>query len=132
MKKHSNNEVSIVEALKRMNSTDKTQKLSLRKAAELFKVPKSTLSDRYKKDNLGFHGSGSTTYLSTVTENLLVEMLIVFGDWGYGVTFTDMQSIILNYLRQTNQINLFKNGKPSKGWWYKFLNRHKQLLTLMQ
>ena len=52
MKKHSNNEVSIVEALKRMNSTDKTQKLSLRKAAELFKVPKSTLSDRYKKDNL--------------------------------------------------------------------------------
>ena len=130
MKKHSNNEVSIVEALKRMNSTDKTQKLSLRKAAELFKVPKSTLSDRYKKDNLGFHGSGSTTYLSTVTENLLVEMLIVFGDWGYGVTFTDMQSIILNYLRQTNQINLFKNGKPSKGWWYKFLNRHKQLLTL--
>ena len=57
-------------------------------------------------------------------------MIIVFGKWGHGVTFRDIQIIISNYLSETNQQNLFKNGKPSKGWWYDFLNRHKALISL--
>ena len=39
------NEETILKALERINSNDETQKLSIRKAAALFKIPKSTLSE---------------------------------------------------------------------------------------
>ena len=34
-----------------------------------------------------------------------LEMISVFGEWGYGLTFNDLQFIIMNYLIETNQQN---------------------------
>ena len=45
-------------------------------------------------------------------------MIICFGDWGYGLTFLSIQSIIVEYLSQTGQETLFENGTPGKDWWY--------------
>ena len=123
------NEETILKALERINSNDETQKLSIRKAAALFKIPKSTLSDRQLNGNAGVHGTGKTTALSQFTEQLLVKMISVFGERGYGLTFNDLQSIIMNYLIETNQQNLFKGGKPSKKWWYDFLKRHESEIS---
>ena len=83
-----------------------------------------------KNANLGFHGSGSTTRLSKETEILLVQMIKCFGDWGYGLTFSSIQSIISEYLLQTGQQMLFVNGIPGRDWWYGFLNRWKSDLSL--
>ena len=79
--------------------------------------------------NSGTHGSGHSTALSIVTEKLLVEMMIVFGDWGQGLTFCDVQSILVNYLIETNQQNLFINGKPCRGWWRDFSKRYEKEIS---
>jgi hypothetical protein len=39
-------------------------------------------------------------------------------------------NIVSDYLKQTNQIQLFKNGKPGKDWYYCFLKRWKNDLSL--
>jgi hypothetical protein len=57
-------------------------------------------------------------------------MIMCFGDWGYGLTFSYIQSIIAEYLLQTEQQYSFKNGKPGKDWWYGFKNRWKTQLPL--
>ena len=57
-------------------------------------------------------------------------MIKCFGDWGYGLTFSSIQSIISEYLLQTGQQMLFVNGIPGRDWWYGFLNRWKSDLSL--
>ena len=69
--------------------------------------------DRIKNQNTGFHGTGTTTALSKETEQLLVHMLKCFGDWGYGLTFKNVQSIVEDYLNQTNQTAIFKKNEFS-------------------
>jgi hypothetical protein len=64
-----------------------SNKFSLRKAALQYNIPKSTLMVRKQKYNNGFHGSGTTTILSKETEQLLVQMMKCFGDWGHVLTF---------------------------------------------
>jgi hypothetical protein len=49
--------------------------ISLRKAAIIYGIPKSTLSERKANQNIGFHGGGTTTKLSQQTELILVHML---------------------------------------------------------
>ena len=103
---------------------------SLRKCAFKYRVPKSTLITRNKCGNLGFHGSARATHLSDPTERLLVHMLQCFGDWGFGLTFTNVKSIIVEYLTETGQQNLFVNGAPTKHWWYSFIKRWKAELSI--
>jgi hypothetical protein len=86
--------------------------------------------NRIKNQNTGFHGEATTTALSKETEQLLVHMLKCFGDWGYGLTFRNKQSIVEDYLNQTNQTAIFKNNKPGKDWWYSFLNRWKSDVSI--
>jgi hypothetical protein len=71
----------------------KSKELSLRKASTLFKVPRSTLYDHLTGKSQSI-GVGSATILSKATEELLVHMLVTFGDWGYGLKFRQNQSIL--------------------------------------
>ena len=80
-----------------------TNETTLRKAAFKFNIPKSTLKDRKSNGNNDFHGNGSTTNLSKQTEQLLVHMLKSLSDWGYGLTFIEVQDLVFEYLKQTNQ-----------------------------
>ena len=72
----------------------------------------------------------AATALSKQTEELIVRMVISFGDWGYGLTFTAIQSIISEYLKESQQESVFKGGNPGRDWWYGFINRWKSLLSL--
>jgi hypothetical protein len=57
-------------------------------------------------------------------------MLKALSDWGYGLTVANVQSIVREYLEQTNQKQLFKSGKPSRDWWYGFSKRWKHEISL--
>ena len=92
----------------------------VRKAAFKNNIPKSTLIDRIKNQNTGFHGKGTTTALSKETEQLLVHMLKCFGDWGYGLTFKNVQSIVEDYLNLTNQTAIFKKNDFSNQLVFQF------------
>ena len=56
------------------------------------------------------------TILSEVTEKLLVEALCFLDDIGHGFSRDEVLTLVSEYLKNTNQSHLFKNGKPSKDW----------------
>ena len=99
-------------AIERINNDG----LKVREAAKLYGIPKSTLFDRYN----GTHGQREKkTILSEVTEKLIVETLCYLADIGHGFGREQVLMLVAEYLKQTNQSNLFKNGKPSKDWYYR-------------
>jgi hypothetical protein len=80
LKKITVKEVQVQIALKRVNALD-SSRISLRMASEFYSIPLTALSRRQK--NIGFTiGSGTTTILSTATEELLVHMMRRQADWG--------------------------------------------------
>lgn len=80
---------------------------SVYKAAEIFGVPSSTLSDhvlgKSKSTNIG-----ASTYLDQDVETLLVEAILCLSKWGFGLNFTHMKSIVKDYLSHTGKENKFK------------------------
>ncbi len=105
-------EKDIENALHALASTQ----MNLTRAALSFGITKTTLSRRLA-NNQGFHGSGgSTTRLSRQTEEFIEHMLQAFSDWGYGLTNGNIRTIVEDYLRRTQHLDLFKNGNPGKDW----------------
>jgi len=67
------NEETVKIAVERINATDDTR-LTIRKAANIYNIPLTTLYRRtYKTPN--FIGSGSATILSRATEEMLVYII---------------------------------------------------------
>jgi hypothetical protein len=95
---------------------------SMRQAAFQHNIPFETFRNNLK-NNIQIFGSGSTTILSYATEKMLVHMIQILGDWGYGLKFQDLQKIVGDYLIHTNQTHLFKNGRPGVDWYNHFKNR---------
>ena len=107
-------EEQVKEAITRVNALDE-KKLSIRKAAQIYNIPRTTLQRRIE-NNSGLIGSGTTTTLSRATEELLVHSIKKVGSWGYGLTFRHVQRVVHHYLVQTKQTHLFNNGKPGRDW----------------
>ena len=56
-------------------------------------------------------------------------MIKRLADWGYGLTFRHIQRVIYDYLKRTDQLHLFKNGKPGRDWYNSFKSRWKHELS---
>ncbi len=68
--------------------------------------------------------------MSQITEQLLVHFLIKLAEWGYGLKLSQLQVVIAQYLNNTAQGNIFKNGKPGYCWYKGFLKRWKNELSV--
>jgi hypothetical protein len=99
MKKYTKNDVE--KALETLSRT--TDRLTLLADARRYGIRLNTLTRRNKNNNLGFHGSGTKIALSQQTELLIVRIIICFADWGHGLTFYSIQSIIQEYLKDGEQ-----------------------------
>ena len=102
--------------------------MSMREAAKRFGVAQSTLSTRV--NGISLERLGRPTTLSEFTETLLVKMLITCNDIGFSLTRPETLDIVESYLKETNQSQIFKNGRPSDDWYYDFIKRHDNELTL--
>jgi hypothetical protein len=72
------------------------KRLSLNKAAKHYNVPKATLSNRINQlvqDQLG-----RPTELKKEEEEIIVERLMMMGDWGFPLTCKDLCLLIKSYL----------------------------------
>ena len=102
-------------------------RLSYRKAAEMYEVPRSTIADgvnqKYKTNSIG-----RPTTLSNTVEELIVHALIKLGDWGFGFTDNDLLGVIKTYLDKTEQ-NVFVNNIPGKTFLKNFRERWKHRLS---
>jgi len=94
--------------------------LSVRRAAELYGVPKSTLSDRVTgRVEFGSH-SGPARYLSDAEEEELVSFLCGAARLGYARTKRDVLAVV-------EDVVAIKKGREvsiSNGWWEGFRKRH--------
>jgi len=91
--------------------TYKAGKMSLSEVSKQFNVPTSTLCDRINKKVKGT--LGRPTVLSREEEEILVERLIMHGEWGFPLTSEDVRTVIKDYLDRLgrNTRNVKKHKK---------------------
>ena len=92
---------------------------SLRKVAELYGVPKSTLHDHASGKVKEFNVSGPERYLSVHDEEELCNFLIGCSEIGYPRTRPQVLAIVQQYIDK-KKINKIVSGE----WWQKFRSRH--------
>jgi len=63
--------------------------MSLREAAKTFKIPRSTLSD--KMAGRVENKAGRPTVLSKEEEKLIVQRIILMGEWGFPIYPKDLR-----------------------------------------
>ncbi|KAF3978760.1 MAG: hypothetical protein HFP77_00250, partial [Methylococcales symbiont of Iophon sp. n. MRB-2018] len=96
--------------------------VSIRRAAEQFNVPKSTLSDRVSgKVKFGSH-SGPERYLTDHEEEELFNFISECAKMGYAKTKLEILAIVKEIVSSKG-----KDVHVSSGWWESFKHRHPQL-----
>ncbi len=68
--------------------------------------------------------AGQPTVLSEDEELLIVERLVMQGEWGFPLTTTDLQNIIKDYLDSQGRTTRFVENRPGPVFVYGFLERH--------
>jgi hypothetical protein len=111
-----------------IESIQNGEQASIRSASTTYGVPKSVLHDRMT--NKHAQALGKSKVLSDTTETLLVELIIKMSDIGFSLTQTELLELVTVYLNSTNQSHLFKNGAPTKNWYYSFLVLIHQLVLV--
>ena len=53
---------------------------------------------------------GRVTILSETTEQLLVQLIVKMSDIGFSLTRNELLELVTNYLKKTEQTELFKNS----------------------
>lgn len=97
-------------------------KMSIRRAAEAFGVPKSTLQDRITGKVQFGTLSGHNRYLSDIEEIELVSFLMGCASIGYPKTVKQILSIVQNVVNQKGKCSVV-----TVGWWQSFQRRHPEL-----
>lgn len=101
--------------------------ITLRRASEIYGIPKSTLQ-RHSKSVQGKHGG--PTVLSHAEETRLVELITLAAEWGYPLDKIDCRYIVKGFLdRKGVKVKKFKNNLPGTDWARLFYQRHKDILT---
>jgi hypothetical protein len=117
--RHKYKKEDILKALRAVS--DKT--MTLNKASKHFGVPKTTIHDRLHKAS---ERVGRPTELSPLEEDIIVERLLLMGDWGFPMDNNDLKYLINAYLDQGGRTTRFVNNVPGPDFVRGFLRRHKE------
>ena len=75
-------------------------------------------------------GTAGQTVLSAVTEELLVNRLLLCAEWVYPMDSLDLRIIVKGYLdRQGFDMKKFMDNLPGPDWVLSFMEKHKEKLT---
>jgi len=101
-------------------------RLSVRKAAILHDVPRSSLQDTLnekhpKKD-------GGPTVLSDAEEKRIVAMMLLMSEWGFPWTSSDLCHFVKSYLDKRGRITRFKDNMPTHRFMSPYLKYKYQYL----
>jgi hypothetical protein len=113
------NDANVEQAVKAV----KEEGMSLRQASEAFNVPKSTILDNTKKDQLT--AIGRPTVLTAREETLILESVQLLASWGFPLHGDDLRHFVKAYLDKKGVKTRFKDNLPTYKWLKPFLNRHK-------
>ncbi|KAF6204835.1 hypothetical protein GE061_018998 [Apolygus lucorum] len=105
-----------------------SKKLSIRKAAERYNIPKNTLVNRLK--NAHSLKPGGQSVFSEEEERCIVEHIVTVASYGFPVTTFDVRCIVASYLsRIGRKVKQFKNNFPGKTWALLFLKNSNQEIS---
>ena len=99
-----------------------TKEMTVRRAAETYNVPKSTLADRVSGHVKSCSHSGPQRYLDDEEQKQLVTFLIGAARMGYAKTKKEVKVIVEELIAQKG-----KEVHISNGWWEGFRHRHPSL-----
>jgi hypothetical protein len=102
----------------------------VKRATARYNIPRSTLRDhlkgrRGKVTGSSRGGAGRGTALSADVENLLAKSISTLAKNGFGLTKTEVQDLVAEYLKKTGIQSRFKNNRPGNDWWLAFKSRYK-------
>ena len=96
---------------------------TIRQAAEIYQVPKSTLSDRLSGKVIHGTTSGPQHYLSDIEENNLVKFLCKYASIGSARSKKQVIALVNEIMQKKGKV-----GTVSSGWWESFRKRHPNLV----
>ena len=97
--------------------------LSVRRAAEVYCIPKSTLHDRISGKVVQGASGGPEPYLNVTEEIELIQFLTKCASMGFARSKKQIFDIVDGVLESKG-----KNVKVSNGWWQSFRNRHPNIV----
>jgi hypothetical protein len=108
----------------------KNESWSVTRAARETDVPRVTLLDKLS----GLHKTGRVgrpTALSSIEDRLLVDLLVLMGEYNYPISKRDLQNMIKTYLDRLDRKDTgFNDNRLSKKWLHGFLERHKDSIVI--
>lgn len=102
-------------------------RMSIRKAASEFQVPRMSLSDRVNHKVQLQSKSGVCTVLSESDEVALKNYIKYMAQRGFPLSISQVKGFALCIANKSNGNNKFAAQGPSKAWWRNFRRRHPDL-----
>lgn len=107
----------------------KNGKISLRKAAIKYGVPRQTIKNSVNNGIL--YKTGGVTALSKEIELELVEILKIAADWGYPLEQSDLRQMVKKFLDENNvKVAKFVDNLPGTEWFAGFKERHGSVISM--
>lgn len=104
------------------------EKMSVRAAATLYGVPKSTLHDKVQGKSAEQTGkTGPEPRLSLDGENKIAKWVINLAKSGFPIKKSDLLDTVEKILKDTKREDLFEKGRPGQKWYQNFLKRHPEI-----
>jgi len=118
------------ESMRNAISAYKQNKGTLRKIAERFNVPKSTLSEKVRGVRKNKHGGQPA--LQPDQEESLAAGLIKLAEWGFPLRSRDVRDVVQSHLNRIgSRSKIFKDNRPGRDWMTRFFKRHQSLVLRM-
>ena len=106
----------------------KAKEISLRQAAILYGVPRSTLSDHVTGKSTRRYGGVPKAFNPTEEAEIVITCQVL-AELGFPLNKDYVNAVIHEYLIQEGKPNPFgKSGIPGKDWWFNFFKRHPELV----
>ena len=116
------------EALKNAVNAYVNGHMSLRKAEQIYRVPKSTIQRATKGKRK--KSPGGQVALTSAIESMLVDKLLTCASWGYPMDTLELRLFVKSYLESREMtVKSFKNNLPGIDWAKSFLIRHHAKLS---
>lgn len=101
---------------------------SIRKVAEEYNIPKSTLSRHLRGKQTSKYGRPCV--FTSEHESAIVDCIVLCGEWGFPLGSYDIRLIVKSFLdRRGMTERRFKNNLPGPDWFRSFFSRHSKRLT---
>lgn len=101
--------------------------LSLNKAAQTYKIPKSTLSNKINGKTIEGRRMGPAPVLNKEEEIKLKEWILSKAKVGFPMHSDDVKDTVQHILQETKRPNPFTDSRPGDKWMKLFLNRHPEV-----